>query len=62
MTFDGDRDGLSKNDRDLNMNLASPSKLAIELVPCAEPSTLPSFVVFDGWLVRRSPVEIFSKN
>ena len=32
MAFDDDLEGLKRKERDLNMNLASPSKVAIELL------------------------------
>ena len=55
MTFDDDREGLNKNERDLNMNFASPSKLDSELVEVF-PATLFSFAVFVV-LVRRPPAD-----
>ena len=32
MAFDEDREGLKRKERDLSINLASPSKVAIELL------------------------------
>ena len=62
ITFDEDREGLNKNERDLSINFASPSKLDIEFVEVfPELNTLLSFVVFDA-LVRRPIEEICNKN
>ena len=62
ITFDEDREGLSKNERDLNINFASPSKLDMEFVEefWPKPNTLLSFV-FDV-LVRRPVEEICKIN
>ena len=60
ITLDEDREGLKRKERDLSMNFASPSKLAIELVEdwLEGLNNFPSFDVVVDVLVRRPIVEI----